>query len=155
MARKVKNYTIQAEGRDKGKVFVLTEMPATQGEKWALRLFLAMAKGGIDLPDNVTSAGMAGLAKIGLELLAQVPYEQAEPLLDEMMACVTCMPDPGNPSITRALVESDIEEVSTRIMLRKETFFLHVDFFPIGGQSTSAPASAARGTASVSIRTSH
>jgi hypothetical protein len=154
MARKTLNYTVAAEGRDKGKVFVITEMPAAQAEKWAIRVFLAMAKGGTDLPDNITDGGFAALAKVGLELLSQIPFEEAEPLLDEMMGCVSSMPNPATPAVTRALVDADIEEVATRILLRRQIFQLHVDFFPVGGQSTSAPAPGARGTASVSIRTS-
>ena len=36
MARNVVNYTA-TDGRDKGKVFLLTEMSARQGEEWAMR----------------------------------------------------------------------------------------------------------------------
>lgn len=151
MARKVLTYKVPQAGRDQGKTFVLTEMPATQAEKWAIRLFLAMAKSGLDLPESVTESGMAGLAKMGLELLVKVNYADAEPLLDEMMACITIQPSPG---ITRDLVDDDIEEVATRIRLRQEIFRLHVDFFPAGGQSTSDQSPAPRNTVSVSMSTS-
>lgn len=150
MARKELDFTVIEDGRDKGKTYHLTEMAASKAERWAIRAFLAMAKGGIDLPPGIESAGMAGIAKIGLSLLAQMPFEIAEPLLDEMMECVTFVP---NPSTKRALVEDDIEEVATRIKLRKAVFGLHVDFFQQDGQSISAPASAQQNTVSVNIKT--
>ena len=35
MARKTQTYTIDSGGRDKGKTFLITEMPATKAEDWA------------------------------------------------------------------------------------------------------------------------
>ena len=43
MARKVEYITIDQEGRDQGKTFKITEMPALKAEKWATRAFLALA----------------------------------------------------------------------------------------------------------------
>lgn len=154
MARKTLHYTVSTEGRDKGKVFVLTEMDATRAEKWAIRVFLAIAKGGIDLPDGVAQSGMAGLAKVGLELLMRISFADAEPLLDEMLSCVTVMPNPATPNVIRPLFDGDIEEVSTLITLRRQILGLHVNFFTDGGQSTSDQAPGRPGKASVSIKTS-
>lgn len=35
MARKVEQVVIEAEGREQGKTFILTEMPAIVAERWA------------------------------------------------------------------------------------------------------------------------
>ena len=129
MARKTKTVTITDKGRDKEKTFLITEMSAAQAEAWAFRAFLALAKSGIDIPENIESMGMAGIASTGVQALSGLPWKDAEPLLKEMMDCVQIMPDPAKPAVMRALIDEDIEEIKTRLMLRKEVFGLHVDFF--------------------------
>lgn len=142
MARKTKVITITDEGRDRGKVFLLTEMPARLGERWAARALLAAARADVNLPDGIAGAGMAGLAMLGLRAVSRMEFSEAEPLLDEMMRCVTVMPDPAkNPSFTRPLVDNgtdgdDIEEVATRLHLRSELFMLHTGFFLTDEKST-------------------
>jgi hypothetical protein len=149
--RKTLTYVVQDEGRDTGKHFLLTEMPASQAERWAIRAFLAMAKGGIELPDGIEQSGMAGIAKVGLGLLLKIPPEDALPLLDEMMGCVQFIPNPSNKAVFRALIEDDIEDVMTRFKIRKEVFGLHVDFSLAGAKSTSESAPAAEKAASSTI----
>ncbi len=135
MARKVKTITIDSEGRDKGKMFVLHEMPASQAEKWAMRAFLALARSGVDIPDDISERGFAGIAILGLKALGHMNYYDAEPLLDEMFSMIAFVPDPMKPNIKRGykgvgpIIEDDIEEPLTRINLRKEMIALHTDFF--------------------------
>lgn len=94
-----------------------------------IRAGLAMAKNGVNLPDNFSDMGMAGMAKVGLEMVAQISPDEARPLLDELMKCIQFVPDPTNQSIKRGLIDDDTEEVVTRLKLRSEVFKLHVDFF--------------------------
>lgn len=129
MARKEIYYTVEDKGRDQGKVFFIREMAASQAEWWAIRAGLAMAKNGVNLPDNFSDMGMAGMAKVGLEMVAQISPDEARPLLDELMKCIQFVPDPTNHSIKRGLIDDDTEEVVTRLKLRSEVFKLHVDFF--------------------------
>ncbi len=128
MARKTALVVIEAQGRDHGKQFALREMPASQAEKWAMRALLALARAGIDLPDDPAEAGLPEIARIGLSALGAMAFADAEPLMDEMMACVRAVPDPARPAILRPLIEDDIEEVATRLHLRREVFQLHVGF---------------------------
>lgn len=128
MARKEVFYTVEDKGRDHGKVFYIREMSATQAEWWAIRAGLAMAKNGVNLPDNFSDMGMAGMAKVGLEMVAKIPPEDARPLLDELMKCVQAVPNPADKNINRPLIDDDTEEVMTRLKLRGEVFKLHVDF---------------------------
>lgn len=132
MARKTVTVDISdPDSRDDGKRFLITEMPATQGEKWAARALNALLASGIEIPDNVASSGMRGLAMAGMNGLSGftgVPWELLEPLLDEMIKCVTTMPDPNKPLVIRSLVESDIEEIKTRLLLRNAWLELHVGF---------------------------
>ena len=132
MARKELYYTVEDKGRDNGKKFYIREMSATQAEWWAIRAILAMANNGINLPDNLSDMGMAGMAKVGLEMVAKIPPEDARPLLDELMKCVQAVPNPDDQSIKRPLIDDDTEEVITRLKLRGEVFKLHVDFLTAG-----------------------
>lgn len=127
--RKTQTVTIDAEGRDHGKTFLLKEMPASQAEKWAARAFFAMAKNGVEIPDEIAGSGLSGIALVGLKALGGMSFYDAEPLLDEMFSCIQIIPDPSRPNVVRALIEDDIEEVSTRLFLRKEILMLHIGFF--------------------------
>jgi len=129
MARKTALVTIDAEGRDQGKTFLLREMSASQAEDWAVRVILAAARGGVEIPDDIAQAGLAGVAAMGLKMLGGMRFEDAKPLLDEMFSCIQIVPDPAKPQVVRYLIEDDVEEVVTRLKLRKEVFALHTDFF--------------------------
>ena len=137
--RKTSTVTIEGgeKNRDTGKVFQVTEMSADAAERWALRAGFALMNTGIDIPELDGGASMADMAQIGLKTLmkafSRMDYEQAEPLLNEMMACVQVIPDPAKPNIIRPLESVDIEEVSTRLTLRKAVWDLHVDFFTNAG----------------------
>jgi hypothetical protein len=139
MARKTKVVVITGDedNRDLHKRFLLTEMPASQAEKWAMRAFLALTRSGLEIPANIKEAGFAGLAIMGLQALSQISFQEAEPLMDEMFSCVQVMPDARNPQVVRPLLESDIEEVTTRIHLRQEVLQLHVSFFKPGVSQTT------------------
>ena len=126
--RKTAIVRIDDENRDKGKVFLLTEMPASQAEKWAERALLALMRSGIDVPDDLSKQGMAGIVSVGLRLFGGVSFQEMGPLLDELMACVQITPDPHHPEIVRRLIEEDIEEVATRIKLKAEVYKLHTNF---------------------------
>lgn len=130
MARKVKDVTITAAGRDNGKCFRLTEVPATQAEKWGMRAFLALARSGVEVPDNLAAAGLPGLAAVGFRAFTMMSFADAEPLLDEMFGCITRVVDPAKPIYARVLAEDDIEEVATRVFLRGEVIELHTGFSP-------------------------
>ena len=134
MARKTKVVQVSSEGRDKGKNFLLTEMPVYKAEKWAARALIALSSVlGDSAPEP--SEGLGGLANLKLSDFSRIPFELAEPLLDEMMECVKVLPDPGNPGNVRVLFpgSEDIEELSTMLTLRKEILGLHFDFFDLAG----------------------
>ena len=128
MARKEQLISIRADGRDKGKVFKITEMSAEQAERWAIRAFLALARSGMSLPDGLESSGMAGIAALSLKVFGHLQFTEAEVLMAEMFRCLSYIPTPDRPDITRALMEGDIEEVPTRIRLRAEVLSLHTGF---------------------------
>ena len=128
MARKSLTVTITDPGRDLGKTFLLREMPAKQAEKWALKALLALSHADVDVPEEILTSGMAGIASFGIKALGKLNFYDAEPLLDEMFAFVSCIPDPVRPEVVRALIDDDIEEVKTRLQLRKDLLMLHINF---------------------------
>lgn len=129
--RKTIECLIEDEGRDKGKVFIITEMPASQAEKWAIRALLVAAQSGADVGGAMS--GMAGVAAAGIATIMGARFADVEPLLDEMFRCIQIRPDPRNPdparaAVVRPLIEDDTEEIMTRGRLRAEWFALHVGF---------------------------
>ena len=138
--RKHKVVTIEAEGRDKGKSFLILEKSAFDAERWAIRALLALSKAGVEVPDEAMQAGALGILAMGLDAFRMMDFEDAEPLLEEMLACVHFVPNPadkdpmtGRP-MTRSLMQpteandGDIEEVSTLLKLRGEALELHLGF---------------------------
>ena len=127
MARKKTTVKIETEGRDKGKVFLLTEMPARQAEKWGARALLLAAQSGANVAN--VNAGMLGVVTMGLQaVLGGVRFSDVEPLLDEMLACVAIVPDPRHPEVTRPIIDDDLEEWATITRLRQEVLELHLGF---------------------------
>jgi hypothetical protein len=148
---KTKISVVPFEGRDKDKHFLITEMPAIKAEKWAVRALLALGRSGIDVPEGMQGAGMAALAIYGIRALSQMHWEDAEPLLNEMMTCVKIMPNPSKSKFARELVmneteEDDIEEISTLAFLRSEVFELHTGFSLAGALFPDLAAAAEAGS---------
>jgi hypothetical protein len=164
VARKTKLVTITAEGRDKGKTFHITEMDADRGERWAIRSLLALSRGGIEVPPGMFDQGWVGLANmlpyllvIGLNSLHGAKWDEVEPLIDEMMDCVKFQPPGtnGNPQLLQDLFKGtncQIEEIATRLHLRREVLQLHMGFSMADALSTSGnpPSPSEPGQASAS-----
>lgn len=152
MARKEASF-VADYGRDAGKQFLITEMPASQAENWAFKVILAIGNAGIDVPENLAAQGMAGLLAVGYLNLLKIPFEALKPLLDEMMGCVQIVP---TANLKRPLIEDDIEEVKTRLSLRKAIWDLHMDFFLEEKESTSeSPVQGNTAISSSSIKPRH
>ena len=116
---------VATSGRDQGKHFRIIEMSAAHAEEWAAQALFALMNAGVEVPEG---GGLADLAAIGLNALSRVKYQDAKPLLDDMMTCVKYIPTPAQPNIVRPLIDEDIEEIGTRLQLRKAIFDLHTEF---------------------------
>lgn len=131
--RKVITHKITSEGRDQGKLFQLTEMSSSKGEAWALRVFMGLLQGNVDIPPGLlNNLGMAALAEFGMRALTSLKWEILEPLLKEMFEGVQIIPDPKVLEVVRPLQGSmgdyDIEEVTTRVELRYQIWKLNMGF---------------------------
>ena len=124
MARKT--IDVAGVGRDEARVYRITEMSAFKAEKWAIRALWVIASKSVDLPEVFDNAPFAEFVKVGLSALFKVDYSDAEPLLDEMMTCVSLVTQAG---VRPLIMADDFEDLRTIIKLRKEIFALHTDFF--------------------------
>ena len=154
MSLKESTLTIQSEGRDRGKVFSLTEWSAIKADRWANRALLAIMKSNPDIPTELAGSGVAGLLNFGVKGLMRTDAADAQQLMDEMLSCAEIVPDTRNPNIKRQLVESDIEEVATLWELRVAIFSLHTDFFSLANSSTSPAPEETTSLESANISTS-
>lgn len=156
MARRTETITIEDEGRDKGKVFVITEMSAMAGERWAGRIMELVMASGVEVPkDTAQDSGMAGLAelaKVGVPLLKALHDPEIEKPTWE---CIKYQHDPRHAP--QPIMEGDacqIEEIGTVTQLRLAVFRFHTGFFSPENRSTSASPSAPIPTGSLPTRTS-
>jgi hypothetical protein len=126
--RRTKPITISEPGRDEGKTFILTEMPAEQAEVWAMTaLDLLRQVGFIGTEGN---GGMAELAKARpLTLEAARALQNAS--LDEMWQYVQFQPKKEGAPPQKLFRGDDcqIQEWRTRLALRVAFLALHTDFF--------------------------
>lgn len=147
MARRFTTYTVtEKKSRDFGKTFVLNEMPSDLGEVWALQATVLIWEArGQPIPDDIAGTGMAGLAISGVQL-TDVREARAlqHPSLAAMWNYIEYHHGPSNqkqPIIDG--INSQIEEVATRIALRFQFLKLHTDFFSAEKDPTSGSAAPA------------
>jgi hypothetical protein len=132
MARREAIITISRPGRDQGKTFVLTEMPAVQAEEWFCRTIMLLARSGTEVPPDIFRHGSAAFAAIGISAalsgLGKAPWAEVKPLMDELLACVAFRTPVGSVITVHSQVMSQIEEVETILRLKEEVLSLHVGF---------------------------
>ena len=145
-----KQKIITLTDRDHEMTFRITEMPASRFERWILRAGLLLVKTGIISADDLSDSADArkalatNLLRNGITALGRLDVDEAMPLLDELLEC--CEEQIGKQYIkmTPDIVDTKIQDFKTLLILRKEAFTLHVDFFgaesPSGSQSATQQA---------------
>lgn len=124
--RKEKYITITADNRDKGKRFLITEMPAYDLEWFYARALMALGTSGISVPQELVEMGAIGIALLSYQIFLGASPAAIQPLKDEMMKrCVSYAP---SDEISAGWDPSVIEEVSTLKLLREEILELHTGF---------------------------
>ena len=108
-------------------------MPATKLESWLIRAVLLLAAAGGDVPQgrDLKEAG-AFLAEKGLSALARVDYDQARPLLDELLGCCSRMIGGVKERCTPEGMDAYIEDVTTLFKLRAEALKVNLGFLSEG-----------------------
>ena len=134
---KQKTVTIE-KGRDKGKTFLITEMPAIQADEWAHRLVEQAAKSGIDLKNtdvlNLDTGSMAGMIEIGSAVfvtLGRIDYQTSRELkFDILNRCVQIVPTGGEPRM--CMWDQEIKDMQNFTILAAHAIGIHVDFLKQG-----------------------
>lgn len=126
-----KSITVSIDDRGKQLQFKITEMPATKLERWLTRALLLIAAANKGEADDGVDLQVAAshLASQGLRALANVRYEDAEPLLEEMLNCCTRIDAGVDQKCTSDSVDGYIEDVQTLFKLRMEAMKLNLSFF--------------------------
>ncbi|MDR3534029.1 MAG: hypothetical protein P4L90_26115 [Rhodopila sp.] len=132
--RRTATVPIHREGRDRGGVFTLTEMPAVQATEWFIRAMQLLARSGADVPSNIMHLGAAGFVTMGIGTvltgLGKAPWHEVKPLLDELLGCVTSYQPPGAVAAQTRwdVIKGQIEEPATILQLHEEVVSLHLGF---------------------------
>lgn len=121
--------TVKIEDGGKERKFIIKRMNALQAESWIYRATLAVGKNIEDL-SAAFSTGASGL----LQALLRVDYNDAKPLLDDLLAC--CSISEGEAVKGLAGNEALVQSPLTLMRLRVEAAKLNFDFFSNGGKST-------------------
>jgi hypothetical protein len=144
MARKVEHVTIESEGRDKGKEFILTEMPALAAERWATQALSLLANAGLQLPEGASDAGMAGLAAVTIRGLPALKALQ-DPSIESWLDCVQYQHSPNMmPQKIFQGMACQIEEIATVNFLRMKVLEVHIGPFAEGSPSNTGSPSPTR-----------
>lgn len=133
MARRTQDVEIiDADSRDYGKVYRVTEMSSAASEDWAMRLIMAAMGSGLDLGDTFDAQNMSleAVARIGLSAFGKIPTPVMRSLMDEMKKQFTIKPEPvTQPEFVRPLnAPEDVEDVATWMKLRGEFMKMHLGF---------------------------
>lgn len=127
MARKTVTYT-SPHGRDKGRVYEITEMSALKASKWSRTALARIAKDGF-MPDGLKfTDGIAGMAETGYATLCFT--ESCWDLLSELLDCAQIKTPSG---VMRAVImDVDFEEQETITDIHMEAYKLIMDFSKTG-----------------------
>lgn len=131
--RHEKIFTVTDRGNE--LTFKVKEMPARKLESWLIRAGLLLVSSGAFDSKDVTDAGdalrKAGtlLSKNGISALANIDYEKAQPLIDELLTCCYNVVDSVDYQITNETIDGIIEDVKTLFQLQKEALLINVGFF--------------------------
>ena len=131
MARKEIEIKIE-DGRDAGKVFKITELPAVQMDKWATRALLLLGKAGM----NISVLNSMKVEDI-LAALSKADYNETEQLLQVMLESCSFQKDGVSVAMKGAMVDSVIEEWTTVFRLRIEAIKLNLGFLEQDAESAS------------------
>lgn len=134
---KRKIFTIP-KGRDEGKRFQITEMPALKADEWAHKLLEQASRSGVDLKNvdvlNLDTKSMAGMIEIGaavFTILGRIDHEiSREMKFDLLDTCVRIIPTEGEPRM--CLWDDEIKDFQNFTLLAAQAIGIHIDFLQQG-----------------------
>lgn len=135
MARKTATIVIE-EGRDKGKQFLITEMPATEGTTLSFQVFQMMAESGVDM-DIKTLDGLGVLMAV-LRTVSRLPRADFEYYRDWLFEYIQWQSPVDAKAVRKVRLtdrdDSDIEDPATVLELMFKSLNLNLKDVFIGLQ---------------------
>lgn len=123
----MKSKVVQIEkGRDKGKNFVVTELPLVQADYLITLYAKAAGKAGIDFYGLPPSIGAQGLQFVDTKINASISMEETAEINAILDKCYKILPDNGEAQ--NVILGTDIVDPQTLKILRDEAIKIHVDF---------------------------
>lgn len=138
-----KSKTITIKDGEQNLTFRITQMPATQLERFIIKTLLIVS-GGSNEAVNISDVQKGDFKKLNFltlfRNLSTVNYdERIEPLLEELLECCTRIASDGVEQIcTKETVDGFIGDVRTLIKLKEEAIKLNFSFFLDGMNSQSS-----------------
>ena len=123
--------TITIQDRETEREFRIRRMPALQAEQWIYRAALAIGKNVGNLRSSV-EGGANGL----ISAILRLNYDDAKPLLDDLLACCHLVNGKKFVQLTGTNINL-IESPLTLVQLRVEAAKLNFDFFQMERCRTS------------------
>jgi len=135
MARKTATIVIK-DGRDKGKQFLVTEMPATEGTTLSFQVFQLLAESGIDM--EIKSLDPIGIIKAAVRALSSLPRTDFEYYRDWLFKYVQWQSPADEKAVRKVILsdrdDSDIEDPLTVFELMYKSLDLNLRDVFIGLQ---------------------
>lgn len=133
MARKEITIGINDGGIEKS--FRIRQMAATKLEAWIAQALLLAGK--TELGESPLLGKPEGQVALGMKALANISYEKAKPLYDQMLECCSVVIDGTFHELSIGNADVHIEDVKTLFKLRMEAAKLNLDFFDFEALSRS------------------
>ena len=137
MARK--EVTIPILEEDKELKFRIKQMPATKADQWITKAAILLSRGGAELPSGISqglNSPQAMLQQSGglqslLALIGGLNYEDAQPLLEDLLNCCTYLRPDGKTEemVSSSTLDGYISSQMTIFKLRLEALKLNWAFF--------------------------
>ena len=136
----LKEKTITLQDRENKHTFTIREMPVRKRFDWKARFILLLSSTNADLQNDVDltklASGSQGISMIR-SLLSGVKYEQARPLIEELLNCCERIIDGQAIQVTFDTIDGYIEDDATLMKLIQEAFLLNNSFFVNAAKSAS------------------
>jgi hypothetical protein len=138
-----KESTIFLEDGGNKLEFKIMAMPATKGHEFLVRALLLLGSSGADYSGEASLEGAAGyLNSQGLKALSRIDFEQAKPLLGDLLSCCTRVNRESGGVVMQKLdspgtIDSIISDPRTIFQLQVEAFKVNFGFFGQGGEEKS------------------
>lgn len=135
MARKTATIVIK-EGRDKGKQFVITEMPATEGTTLSFQVFQLLAESGVEM--DIKDLDVIGILRVAFRALSRLPRADFEYYRDWLFQYIDWQSPTDLKTTRKARLtdrdDSDIEDPLTILELMYKALDLNLKDVFIGLQ---------------------